>query len=406
MGSLSRVGVEDTDRRACDAFAMADPSQVPERLRPLLGWRNDPDRPSAPVPVRTIVVTIGLVLATLLTLLLVWELRRILELLVISGLFAIMLNPAVDRVQRLGLRRGLATTIVFLVGVAIVAGLGYLFARPIYTAARRFADDFPSTVRDLKNGHGRLGHLVKQYHIDRWVSENTPKIRDAFAHAARPAADIAKRLLNGVISLVTVMVLTFMLLLEAPGMTKSVLAVVPPRRAERLRRIGADVGRSVTGYVAGNMATSIIAGIIVFVTLTILGVPFASLFGVWVALVDLLPLVGGLLAGVPTVIVAFVHSTTAGIVTAIVFLVYQQVENHALNPAIMSKTVRLNPLWVFLSVLVGVELAGFVGALLAIPFAGAIQVVARDVWDERRGRPKPVPTVGEDERPTAGDDGG
>ena len=117
-------------------------------------------------------------------------------------------------------------------------------------------------------------------------------------------------------------------------------------------------------------------------TLAILGVPFALLLGVFVALVDLLPLVGGLLAGVPVVIIAAIHSVPAGIVMLIVFLAYQQVENHVLNPVIMSRTVRLNPFWVLIAVLVGADLGGvagglgsFVGALVGIPFGGAIQVV-------------------------------
>jgi predicted PurR-regulated permease PerM len=174
---------------------------------------------------------------------------------------------------------------------------------------------------------------------------------------------------------------------------------LPEQRAERVRRVAADVSRSVTGYVIGNAATSAIAGVVVYVTLRILGVPFAFLFGLWVALVDLLPLVGGLLAGVPTVIIAFLHAPSAGVVTLIVFLVYQQVENHVLNPVIMSRTVRLNPLWVMLSVLVGATVGGIAGALLAIPVAGAIQVVVRDVWDESRGRFKALPTVGPDHEP-------
>jgi len=129
---------------------------------------------------------------------------------------------------------------------------------------------------------------------------------------------------------------------------------------------------------------------VVGVTLAILGVPFALLLGVFVALVDLLPLVGGLLAGVPVVIIAAIHSVAAGIVMLVVFLVYQQVENHILNPVIMSKTVRMNPFWVLLAVLIGATLGGrvgadlgtFVGALIGIPVGGALQVVVREI---RRG---------------------
>ena len=124
--------------------------------------------------------------------------------------------------------------------------------------------------------------------------------------------------------------------------------------------------------------------------------PFALLLGVFVALVDLLPLVGGLLAGVPVVVIAAIHSVPAGITMLIVFIVYQQVENHVLNPVIMSRTVQLNPFWVLIAVLVGATIGGrvagglgtFVGALVGIPIGGAIQVIVREL---RRG-----PDVAED----------
>ena len=112
--------------------------------------------------------------------------------------------------------------------------------------------------------------------------------------------------------------------------------------------------------------------------------------GLWVALVDLLPQVGGALAGIPTVLFAAGHSLTAGIVTAVVFAAYTQIENHVLNPVVMSKTVRVSPLFVLVSVLVGASIGGwlggvfggFVAALLAVPTAAALQTVIREVWRE------------------------
>ena len=138
----------------------------------------------------------------------------------------------------------------------------------------------------------------------------------------------------------------------------------------------------------GNVLTSVIAGLVVFVTLLVMGVPFPFLWALWVALVDFLPMIGGALAGIPTVLFAAAHSLTAGIVTLVVFLIYTQLENHVLNPIVMSRTVRVNPLLVLLSILIGGDIGSwiggifgaFVGALLAIPAAGAIQVVVREVW--------------------------
>jgi len=126
----------------------------------------------------------------------------------------------------------------------------------------------------------------------------------------------------------------------------------------------------------------------VLVDLAVLGVPFPLLWALWVALVDFLPMIGGALAGIPVVLFALTQGLTAGIVTAVVFVVYTQVENHILNPVIMSKTVRISPLLVLVSVLVAASLGdwvgglfgGFVAALLAIPFAGAFQVIVREAW--------------------------
>jgi predicted PurR-regulated permease PerM len=138
----------------------------------------------------------------------------------------------------------------------------------------------------------------------------------------------------------------------------------------------------------GNFLTSLICGLVVLVDLMALGVPFPLLWALWVALVDFLPMIGGALAGIPVVIFAAFHSLTAGIVTLVVFLVYTQLENHILNPVIMSKTVRISPLLVLLAVLVAASLGdwvgglfgGFVAALLAIPAAGALQVITREAW--------------------------
>ena len=149
----------------------------------------------------------------------------------------------------------------------------------------------------------------------------------------------------------------------------------------------------------GNFLTSLIAGVVCGVTLAILGVPFALLLGAFVALVDLLPLVGGLLAGVPVVVIAAIHSVPAGIVMLIVFLTYQQVENHVLNPVIMSKTVRLNPFWVLLAVLVGAALGGKVGADLGT-FVGALDRDPRR-WGAPGGGAGDPPGPGRAGRPPA-----
>lgn len=348
---------------------------------------------------RSVFVILAGALAFLVGVLLIWKLRRIVALVVIAAFFATILNPLVDALTRLKIRRGVATSIVFLLGVAAFAGLTYTFVRPIYDAGQDFARDIPGFVDRAQHGEGRVGELIKRYNIDEKVAENAPKLQEALSNAGGPAVRTVQRVASGLLALLTILVLSFLMLLEAPAIIGSFLALLSPEHAVKVRRIGQDVARAVTGYMAGNLLISLIAGLVTWGFLLIVGVPFAGVLGLWVGFADLLPLVGATVGAIPTIAIAFLHSTGAGIAVVIMYIVYQQIENHILQPVVMSRTVNLNPLLVLLSVLVGVELAGFVGALLAIPAAGAIQVVVRDLWDDRQQRLKAVPTVGADEIP-------
>lgn len=354
------------------------------------------------IVVRMVLVVLGIGLATVLAVLLTWQLRHILTLVVVATFFATLLNPLVDALTRIRVRRSLATTIVFLLGLGTFAGLGYLVVRPVVDAGQRFADDIPGFVERAEKGEGRVGELIKRYNVEEFVRDNAPKLRERLNELGGPAVKTIQTVATGAFAILTIMVLTFLILLEAPDIINALLALFTERHRQQLRRIGHDAGGAVTGYMAGNLLISLIAGTVTYVTLRIVGVPFANVLSVWVGFADLIPLVGATLGAIPTVFVAFLHSTGAGIAVLIVYIVYQQVENHVLQPVVMSRTVKLNPLLVLLAVLVGVELAGFVGALLAIPAAGVIQVVVKDLWEERQARLRAVPLGDTGDTPIAG----
>ena len=157
---------------------------------------------------------------------------------------------------------------------------------------------------------------------------------------------------TGVAATVTILFLAFLMLLEGPLIQRGALQMIEnPERRERVRRVTTDAARAVTGYMFGNLLISVIAGTLAYLFLLIIGVPFKEVLGLWVAFADLIPLVGATLGAVPAVAVAFLHSVPAGIATLIFFIVYQQFENHVLQVSIMSKTVKLNPLTVLISIL-------------------------------------------------------
>ncbi|MGD0065881.1 MAG: AI-2E family transporter [Streptosporangiaceae bacterium] len=341
------------------------------------------------VPLRTILTTVAVVAATYLLGQLIYRIRDIVLMLLVSGFVAVLLNPIVVAIQRhLVPRRGVAVGIVTVLALLVFLGLAVAFGYPLVNGITHLANQLPNYVASAEHGKGWIGHLVRKYHLLNWVQRNSPKLVTYGQALSKPALSIGAGALSLVIELVTIFILVLLLLLEGPKMRRAILAQMRPARSAEVTRIAGDVNRAVTGYMLGNLLTSIIAGLVVFVSLMIFGVPYPLLWGLWVALVDFLPMIGGALAGIPTVLFAFTHSVTAGISTAVVFLVYTQVENHILNPVIMSKTVRISPLLVLISVLVGASLGslvdglfgGFVAALLSIPAAGALQVLVREAW--------------------------
>ena len=352
------------------------------------------------VPLRTIVVTVAIVAATYLAGKLIYRLRDIVVLLLVAGFVTVLLNPIVNFLQqRLVPRRGIAVTIVTCWAVLAFIGLALVFGYPLVNGITHLADQLPTYVANAEHGKGWIGHLVTKYHIQNWVQRNAPKLVSYGQALGKPALTIGAGALSLIIELATIFILVLLLLLEGPKMRVWVLGQMNPDRAATVTRIAGDMRRGITGYMLGNTLTSLIAGVVVFVTLMILGVPYPLLWGLWVALVDYLPMIGGALAGIPTVLFAFTHSFTAGIITAVVFIVYTQVENHILNPVVMSKTVRISPLLVLIAVLVGASLGslvdglfgGFVAALLAIPLAGALQVLAKEIWQATAPPPRPEP---------------
>ena len=366
----------------------------------------DADR--RPVPVRTILTTIGLVLATALLLYIVLHIRQVLTWIVVGAFFAVALYPVVGWVQRRllgGRRRALATFLVFLVVLVLLAAVIAAFAVPLANEATKVAGQLPGLIADARAGRGPIGDLLQRTHALEWVQNNQDKISNFANGLTAPAAAVASGFATGIAGTLTVFVLAYLMVLEGPKVIDGAINVFPPATGERIGRVGADCAKSVTGYLSGNLLISLICGGLTYVVLLISGVPFAGLIALFVGIADLLPLVGATIGGTVAVLARFIHSVPAGIAVLVFFVLYQQLENHLLQPLIFARTVKLNPLTVIVAILIGAELMGILGALLAIPVASIIQVILRDVWDHRRGQLKDEPTVGEDRMPALAADG-
>jgi predicted PurR-regulated permease PerM len=342
---------------------------------------------------RTVLVVIGILVASFLLLKVLWISRHVLSWIFIALFLTLALNPAVDRLERRIRRRGIATGTVFITALVAVVLVGWLFIPTLVDQVNNFAHQVPNYLDDITKGRGRLGFLQEKYHLVDKAREALDKggASKLFGISGTALA-LAKGVVTAVLATLTIIFMTFFMLLEGPKWVERFFSLLKPASRRRWEAVGHDIYRTVGGYVTGNLLISLIAGTLTAIVLGIMHVPYAIALGLIVAILDLIPLAGATIAAILVGAVAFLHSIPAGIVVVAFFIVYQQVENHVLQPIVYGRTVQLSPLVVLIAVLIGAELAGVLGALAAIPVAGAIQVIFLD-WLRHR-RDEPVPETG------------
>ncbi|GAB2945719.1 hypothetical protein GCM10027280_38280 [Micromonospora polyrhachis] len=315
----------------------------------------------------------------------VYATRRVLVWILIAVFFAVALNPVTNWTQRRLVKwRWLATLLVFLATLGLLTALTALLVVPLLDEVGRLAEQVTQLLHDARAGRGPIGHLLERLHLRRYLDSRD--IREYGSRLREPSLKVLRKAVFGVAGTVTIFVLAYLMVLESPKVVDRTLGLVHERHRDRVRRVGGRCARTITGYLSGNLLISVICGVLTYATMAIMGVPYAGVLALLVAVADLLPLVGATLGAVIATGASFVHSTRAGIVVLVFFVLYQQIENHVLQPMIYARAVRLNPLTVLISLLIAADLAGILGALLAIPAAGIIQIIFLDVYHGRRQR--------------------
>jgi predicted PurR-regulated permease PerM len=351
-------------------------------------------KPGAPITIapRSVILFVGVALVSLLLLALVYAARAVLVQLVVAIVLAMATEPLVQVFERRGLRRGAAVGIAFALLAVTLIVFAYLLLNPLVDETRTFVHDAPALLEELSHGKGRLGFLEERFHAVERVQAAVDS--GGLNATAGPTLDVLTSTVRTGGALVFILFLTLFVQLGGRQWWESLLALVPDSGRARVRRTGDGISAAVGGYVAGNLLISVIAGSVTTVVLLATSVPYAIALGLVVAIFDLIPIVG---ATIGTVIVAAVALTTEGLLTAAIvvaaMILYQQVENHVLQQLVYHRTVKLSPLAIALSVAIGAQIGGVVGALLAIPAAGAIKVVSAELLAWRRGQDAPSVVV-------------
>ncbi len=312
--------------------------------------------------------------------------RSVLGLIFIAIFLSIALGPAVDFFARRGAPRGLSILWVFVCVFLAVLCIGMLFVPPVVDQVEAIARDAPGYVADLRENE-TIRRYDDQYDLSSKLTEQAASLPSRLGDAVGALQSVTIGVFSTLIQLLTVLTITFFLLLDGRRIVAFALEQFLPERRARVAAVVEDVYRSVGGYVAGALTIAVICGVVTYLTLTILGVPFSVPLAVLMGFLALVPLVGATIGGIVVALVTLLNDFPGDTIAwVVVIIVYQQVENNVLQPQVYKRTVDLHPLVIISGILIGSSLLGILGALVAIPIAAAVQIILLDYWRHRRVR--------------------
>jgi predicted PurR-regulated permease PerM len=385
-GSDRRGGApSDASRRSTDAAAEQNAGQD-TGTGPRLGLPGAPLNRQSPffvgfVGAVGVLTALGLVRA-------LQQLTSVLTLLLVALFLALGLDPVVKAIQRRGLRRSAAVSIVFAAVIALFLGVVALLVPPVVGEASQLAEQAPTYVENLTKSR-LVQDLDAQYGI----------VSKAQAELQRRATDqslwtslfggvlgAGRAVVSGFFSAFTVLVLTLYFLASLNSVKASLYRVVPLSRRERVAHLGEEISRRVGGYFLGQITVATVNAVCSYLLMTVVGIPFAAVLAVSVGLLGLVPMVGATIGALLVVVVALFQSGTAAIVVAVYYVIYQQVENYVISPRVMSRTVAVPGAITVIAALAGGTLLGILGALMAIPVAAALLLIYQEVLVPRQER--------------------
>jgi predicted PurR-regulated permease PerM len=319
---------------------------------------------------------------------------RTLVLFALAAVLAFALSSPVNMVaRRIGNRVAAIVLVYLLVGIIVVGGV-VLLAGPFVTQASELVAALPQYAGELQarapEVQTRLGQYGIQADLDQLKASATGAVEqgatDVLQHLVGTLAELGGMVLDFVLALV----ISLYLLVDGPGLGQRSLAAIPKQHRPKALFLQDNVSRVLGGYLRGQLTLAAVIGLATGVGMALLGLPYAVVLGVLAGLFELVPMFGPILSAVPAVIVALFLPFPTVVWVVLFFLVIQQIENNVLAPRISGHAVGLHPLGAMFALLAGFQLAGVLGGLFAVPFAGVVWVLMTAAYRNALARPGPV----------------
>jgi predicted PurR-regulated permease PerM len=334
---------------------------------------------SLTISTQTFVRVILLIIGTVIILAALQKASHALLLIFIAFFLALALNAPVHWIGKHipGKKRNsraLATTFSFLLVVIVLGAFIASLVPPLVRQTQNFINAAPQLVNDVRNQNGETGKLIRKYHLQGQVDKFSSQLSDRLKNVSGTALTTATHIGSSIFSLLTILVLTFMMLVEGPRWVDFFRRLVPDEHKHSADRLAADMYRVVKGYVNGQVLLAAIAACFILPALLILHVSYPAALMVVVFICGLIPMVGHTIGAIITSLVALAHSPWSALILLAYYILYQQIENYLVQPRIQANSTNLSPLLVFIAVVIGVSFSGLLGGLIAIPLMGCLRI--------------------------------
>lgn len=344
---------------------------------------NEPAALEVTVSAQTVLRILVLVFGAILLVAALRQAAHALLLIFVAFFLALALNGPVQGIARRlpgGMRgkRSVATSVSFIVVIAIFAVFIASIVPPLVHQTQNFIDSAPRLVQDAHDQNSEIGHLIRHYHLDGQLSNVSSEISSKLRGLGGSAISTLGRVGSSVFATLTILVLTFMMLIEGPRAIAFARELVPDGKRENVERLSRDMYRVIQGYVNGQVTLAILASALIVPMFFILHISYPIALMVIVFICGLIPMVGHTIGAIIVTLVALATSPLSAIIILGYYILYQQIENYIIQPRIQANSTNMSPLLVFISVVIGVTFGGLVGGLFAIPVAGCVRILFLD----------------------------
>ncbi len=337
------------------------------------------------ISTQTFIKIAVLVVAMLLLVVIFRKTSHALLLIFVSFFLALALNAPVHAISKiipgkLKGNRSLATTISFLIVVIILGGFIAYVIPPVVHQTESFISAAPRLISDFNNQTGAIGHLIRHYHLSSQVNQISKQLSNRLHNVGGVAFSAIADIGKSVFAIVTVLVLTFMMLIEGPGWLRKAQKRIPNQYHDLTVNASNDMYKVIKGYVNGQVLLAFLAAVLISPMVFILHFSYPVALIVVIFICGLIPMVGHTIGAIIVTTVGLFHSFSAGLIILIYYILYQQFENYVLQPKIQANSTKMSPLLVFISLVIGIDFGGLLGGLVAIPLMGCLRILILELF--------------------------